>query len=174
VFRRYGITTELRCPPRRDGSRAGATTGNRWQNGAAPNTAETGETVAVGCDRLPPRFMVRRRSTVRVRQRALAEKKAPVNRIFCCLARHHRAPPHDRWDRCELTSRRQCACKSAHLRTQRSTSLVRRDAAIRDGHGATPDRLDQALLLPVRRRTSLSPRRRGQFMGTSSRQSACG
>jgi hypothetical protein len=37
-------------------SRAGATTGNGWQNRAAPNTAETGETVAAGCDRFPPRF----------------------------------------------------------------------------------------------------------------------
>jgi hypothetical protein len=37
--------------------------------------------------------MVRRGSTVRVRQRACREK-IPGNRDFCCLPEHHRAPPH--------------------------------------------------------------------------------
>jgi hypothetical protein len=38
--------------------------------------------------------MVRRGSTVRVRQRASAEKKSPEIGDFCCLPEHHRAPPH--------------------------------------------------------------------------------
>jgi hypothetical protein len=35
------------------------------------------KTVAVGCDQLPESFMVRRGSTVRVRQRALVRGKSP-------------------------------------------------------------------------------------------------
>ena len=48
--------------------------------------------------RLWPR-MVRRRSTVRVRQRAFEEGKSPEIGEFCCLAQHHRAPPHQHRDR---------------------------------------------------------------------------
>jgi hypothetical protein len=40
--------------------------------------------------------MVRRGSTVRVRQRALGRGKSPEIGDFCCLAQHHRAPPHYR------------------------------------------------------------------------------
>jgi hypothetical protein len=38
--------------------------------------------------------MVRRGSTVRVRQRALVGRKSPEIGDFCCLPQHHRAPPH--------------------------------------------------------------------------------
>ena len=40
--------------------------------------------------------MVRRRSTVRVRQRALVRGKSPEKGDFCCPTQHHRAPPHYR------------------------------------------------------------------------------
>jgi hypothetical protein len=44
--------------------------------------------------------MVRRGSTVRVRQRAFVGRKSPEIGDFCCLRQHHRAPSQYRWDRC--------------------------------------------------------------------------
>src|SRR6266511_5326223 len=44
--------------------------------------------------------MVRRGSTVRVRQRALVKEKSPEIGDFCCLTQHHRAPPHYRREGC--------------------------------------------------------------------------
>ena len=49
--------------------------------------------VATGC---LSRSMVRRGSTVRVRQRALVREKYPEIGYFCCLTQHHRAPPQCR------------------------------------------------------------------------------
>jgi hypothetical protein len=76
-----------------------ATGGNQQQIASGPEAQEQAKTVAAGCDQLPETFMVRRGSTVRVRQRAFVEKRSPEIGDFCCLAWHHRAPPHQRRDR---------------------------------------------------------------------------
>jgi hypothetical protein len=52
-------------------SLAVATSGNRWQMDGPRKRGNQAKTVAVGCDQLP-KGMVRRGSTVRVRQRASA------------------------------------------------------------------------------------------------------
>jgi hypothetical protein len=57
----------------RDGAFMEPSGRNRWQpvaNGAAAKPAQRAETVAVSCDQLPQASLVRRGSTVRVRQRA--------------------------------------------------------------------------------------------------------
>jgi hypothetical protein len=47
-----------------------ATGGSQWQIKSARKPLKQAKSVATGCDRLPEKFMVRRGSTVRVRQRA--------------------------------------------------------------------------------------------------------
>jgi hypothetical protein len=82
--------------------------------------------VATGCRR---DSMVRRGSTVRVRQRAYGSKKYLQSRYFCCLGQHHRAPPHDHRD-CSSSSRatRKVPGKSPYRRPSRSTSSSGREA----------------------------------------------
>jgi hypothetical protein len=55
--------------------------GNRWQMGRPATSLRQAKTVAVGCDGLPE--LVRRGSTVRVRQRA--SLFSLLFRPFCCL-----------------------------------------------------------------------------------------
>jgi hypothetical protein len=57
-----------------------ATSGNQRQIGWTRNTQEQAESIATGCHQLPMKFMLRRGSTVRVRQRAL--QKAPHTGAF--------------------------------------------------------------------------------------------
>jgi hypothetical protein len=89
-------------------SLAGATSGNRWQMHEPRkwlNKLKPLPPVATSCR---SERMVRRGSTVRVRQRALARGKFPEIGDFCCPTQHHRAPPHYRR---EGTSARCAACK---------------------------------------------------------------
>src|SRR5215218_7458722 len=60
-------------------SPAVATGSNRWQMGRRPERLRQAQTIAVGCDRLPRLFMVRRGSTVRVRQRALQKPRKSLS-----------------------------------------------------------------------------------------------
>ena len=96
----------------------------------AAETAQTDNkplpSVATACPRGP---MVRRGSTVRVRQRASTVNKSPEIGDFCCLAQHHRVPPHHGRDHPEVAAPDESACKSACCAALRSTSLVGRDAA---------------------------------------------
>jgi hypothetical protein len=66
-------------------SRAGATGGKRWQMGWPRERLEQAQTVATGCDQLRPGWMVRRGSTVRVRQRASGFRL--LSQRVCCLGR---------------------------------------------------------------------------------------
>src|SRR6266508_2498187 len=59
-----------------------ATGGNPSQIGPPRNPQTYAKTVAGGCDLLPESFMVRRGSTVRVRQRA--SSFSLLERCFCC------------------------------------------------------------------------------------------
>jgi hypothetical protein len=79
-----------------------ATAGNRWQvgrRGSRQNKPKPLLSVATGCH---GNAMVRRGSTVRVRQRAL---KPPQNSRFCCLIWYNRAPPSKGGDRGSTAAR---------------------------------------------------------------------
>ena len=114
--------------------------------------------------------MVRRGSTVRVRQRALAARKFPQIGDFCCLRQNHRAPPGYCPDRYRFAAPLQSACKSACFPIRRSTSLRRTDSTWWASPGApkvagTTGTFGIALLGP----TNLGDRFWGQRRGSYGR-----
>src|SRR4029453_9072993 len=54
------------------------------------------------------------------------EKKSPEIGDVCCLAKHHRAPPHELGTAIALAARARSACKRTCCPAPRSTSLARR------------------------------------------------
>src|SRR3990172_8100609 len=104
-------------------SRAGATRGNRWQTEERENGSNRRKplrSVATSCR---SERMVRRGSTVRVRQRALVRGKSPEIGDLCCL---NSTTEHLRitvGTAIQLAARPQSPCKSTCCPVPRSTSL---------------------------------------------------
>jgi hypothetical protein len=72
--------------------------------------------------------MVRRGSTVRVRQRALPPRNTCKSACSVALGKHRRAPPCSVGPTAGLAVVPQSACKSPHCPVRRSTSVIRRDS----------------------------------------------
>ena len=124
--------------------------------------------VAIGCR---GRQMVRRGSTVRVRQRALVRGKSPEIGDFCCLTQHHRAPPHYRR---EGYPARCAAAKPLQIDLLLGTSehLPKREGiGSRVAAAARPERLGQALWRGLAREVRVGLRWGIGFWGRPTRRS---